>query len=277
MAMRMITAFFDTRAEAEQAQRRMRELGVTADRIRVVDSGADSSARADDKGLWEKIKDFFSGDEDRYIYEEGLRRGGYLLTAEVDESEADQACALLEQSSAVDLKTREAEWRAQGWRGAQSNPAAKEGQMRTGERSGTEETIPIVEERLRVGKREVHRGGMRVRSYVVEEPVHEQVRLRTERTEVERHPVNKPVRGASGDLLRERVIDVHETTEEPVVEKEAVIKEEVGVRKHTEERVENIDDTVRRTEVDVDRDRGIDPALAADKRRTRKEPPEKRH
>ena len=235
MAKRVITALFDSRPEAERAQQRLRELGLSADRIHIVDSGGATASRTagDDRGLWEKIKDFFSGEEEGHIYEEGLRRGGYLLTAEVDDAQADRACALLEQTSAVDLKTREAEWRAQGWRGAQSQT----GEHVTADQRGTgEQTIPVVEERLRVGKREVHRSGVRVRSYVVEEPVREQVRLRTERTEVERRPVNKPVRGASGDLLQERVIDVHETAEEPVVEKEAVIKEEVGIRKRADER-----------------------------------------
>jgi hypothetical protein len=43
-----------------------------------------------------------------------------------------------------------------------------------------------------------------------------------------------------------------ETAEEAVVAKEARVKEELVVRKTAEEHVENIDDTVRRTEVDVD-------------------------
>src|SRR4051812_38918097 len=46
-----------------------------------------------------------------------------------------------------------------------------------------EEVIPVYEEQLRVGKREVSRGSVRVRSYVVEEPAEEQVSLRDERVE----------------------------------------------------------------------------------------------
>jgi stress response protein YsnF len=53
-----------------------------------------------------------------------------------------------------------------------------------------EEHIPLVEEELRVGKREVNRGGARVRSYVREVPVHEQVSLREEHVDVERRPVS---------------------------------------------------------------------------------------
>ncbi|HEX8062397.1 MAG TPA: DUF2382 domain-containing protein [Allosphingosinicella sp.] len=65
---------------------------------------------------------------------------------------------------------------------------------RLGFRLGSaEERIPIVEEELRVGKREVERGGARVRSYVTETPVSEQVNLREEHVSVERRPVDREV------------------------------------------------------------------------------------
>ena len=44
--------------------------------------------------------------------------------------------------------------------------------------AGTEEVVPVYEEQLRVGKRDVSHGRVRIRSYVVETPVNEQVRLR---------------------------------------------------------------------------------------------------
>ncbi|MGO8609345.1 DUF2382 domain-containing protein, partial [Rhizobium johnstonii] len=56
-----------------------------------------------------------------------------------------------------------------------------------------EEVIPVVEEQLVVGKRDVNRGGVRVRSYVTETPVHEQIRLRNERINVERRTVDQPL------------------------------------------------------------------------------------
>ncbi|WP_206606437.1 DUF2382 domain-containing protein [Steroidobacter cummioxidans] len=51
--------------------------------------------------------------------------------------------------------------------------------------SRDQQTIPVAEGHLRVGKREVDRGGVRVRSYVVEEPVREEVTLRNERVKVQ--------------------------------------------------------------------------------------------
>jgi uncharacterized protein (TIGR02271 family) len=80
--------------------------------------------------------------------------------------------------------------------------------------------------------------------------VQEQVTLRTEHVDVERRPVNQPLTGAlNDDLLRERTIELTETSEEAVVAKEARVVEEVLVHKNVEQRTENIQDTVRHTEV----------------------------
>jgi stress response protein YsnF len=127
-----------------------------------------------------------------------------------------------------------------------------------------EEHIPIVEEELRIGKREVERGGARVRSYVREVPVQEQVTLREEHVSVERRPVAQgqsqtlsqgqsqgQFSGNAEDLLQDRTIEMRETAEEAVVQKVANVREEVVVTKTAEERVEQVNETVRHTEVDV--------------------------
>jgi uncharacterized protein (TIGR02271 family) len=127
--------------------------------------------------------------------------------------------------------------------------------MRGTTTDGTE-AIPVVEETLRVGKREVSGGRVRVRSYVVETPVEEQVTLRTEHVDVERRAVDRPVTDADR-LFQDRTIEATETSEEAVIAKEARVKEEVVIRKDAEQRTETVRDTVRRTEVEVDRDGDI--------------------
>ena len=124
---------------------------------------------------------------------------------------------------------------------------------------GGEERIPLVEEKLVVGKREVETGGIRVRSRVVEQPVSEQVRLRDEHVEVERRPVDKRIGDEDADgLFRDRTVEMSETDEEAVVGKEARVREELVVRKDVDQHVEQISDTVRRTEVEVDEYDGSD-------------------
>jgi uncharacterized protein (TIGR02271 family) len=118
-----------------------------------------------------------------------------------------------------------------------------------------EEVIPVAEERLRVGKRDVSHGRVRIRSYVVETPVEEQVTLREERVAVERRPVDRAL-GDAEQAFQERTIEAEERGEEAVVSKEARITEEVVVRKEAEQRTETVSDTVRQTEVEVEDERG---------------------
>jgi uncharacterized protein (TIGR02271 family) len=113
-----------------------------------------------------------------------------------------------------------------------------------------ETTIPVVEEELEVGKREVERGGVRVESRVEERPVEKEVHLREERVHVERRPVDRPV--TEGDkAFREGTFEVTERAEEAVVAKTARVVEEVVVGKQVEEHTETVRDTLRRTDVDV--------------------------
>ena len=62
-------------------------------------------------------------------------------------------------------------------------------------------------------------------------------------------------------LLRDRVIEIGEMREEAVVSKQAFVREELVVRRNVEERTERIADTLRRTEVDVER---LEPEPVAD-------------
>lgn len=110
--------------------------------------------------------------------------------------------------------------------------------------------IPVVEEELKVGKREVERGGVRVESRVEETPVEKDVHLREEHVHVERRPVDRPVTNAD-QVFKEGTIEVTEKVEEPVVSKTARVVEEVVIGKEAEERTETVRDTVRRTDVDV--------------------------
>ena len=120
------------------------------------------------------------------------------------------------------------------------------------DRVGAEDVaIPVVEEELKVGKRETESGGVRVTTRVEETPIVEQVTLREERVDVERRPVDRPVTDADLAAVQESVFEVQERSEELVVDKQARIVEEVVINKDVAERTETIQDTVRRTDVDV--------------------------
>jgi len=199
-----ITAMFDSRSDAEAAKARLESANVDAEHVHIHDKTSSGHREQgysthEDRGVWDSIKNAFLPDEDRHTYEEGLRRGGVLLTADVDDDRVDEAVRVLEGAGSIDIDDRSSQWRSSGWDYAA--PAAGAG-VGTGAAFGAlganapttgvgsaehvgsserEEVIPVVEEQLVVGKRDVNRGGVRVRSYVTETPVHEQIRLRNER------------------------------------------------------------------------------------------------
>lgn len=119
----------------------------------------------------------------------------------------------------------------------------------------TAEHIPIVEETMKVGTRQVELGKVRVRTRVVSEDVSEDVTLRDEKVNVDRRSVAEPVSAAEADaLFRDSDIELTETGERIVVDKQAVVTGEVVVSKDVDTRTERVEGTVRHTEVDVDRD-----------------------
>jgi len=112
--------------------------------------------------------------------------------------------------------------------------------------------IPVVQEDVKIGKREVNRGGVRVFSRVVETPVNESVNLREEHVSVERRPVDQPISTADKNAFKEQSIELREKAEEAVVQKTARVVEEVVVGKEVSQRQQQIKDTVRRTDVQVE-------------------------
>lgn len=115
-----------------------------------------------------------------------------------------------------------------------------------------EMAIPVVEEQISIAKREVDRGGVRVETNVVETPVSEQVTLHEEEIHIERRPVNQPISSADISSLQSGSFEVRETDEEAVISKEAHVVEEIVINKESSDRTETIQDTVHRTDVNVE-------------------------
>jgi len=295
---KLVTAFFDSRGDAEQAISRLHAAGIAQDSIRLTpgDEDADTSRGTDTPsfpeasvGLWDSLRDLFLPDEDRHTYAEGLRRGGYLVSVNAADADYERVIDILDDEGTIDIDERADSWRSEGWAGASDvgtsdvlsgstanltrgastasgTSARSEGFEGSGGAASMntdsqrtargDEVIPIAEEQLHVGRRDVSHGRVRIRSYVVERPVSEQVNLREERVAVERRPVDRDI-GSPEDAFRERTIEMEERSEEAVVSKEARVKEELVVKKDVEQRTETVSDTVRKTEVDVEDDRNV--------------------
>ncbi|PWC55019.1 YsnF/AvaK domain-containing protein [Azospirillum sp. TSO22-1] len=256
-------------------------------------------SRQNSGGFLARLTGWNVPERDAHVYAEGVRRGGALLKVRVDDDDVDRAVAVLERGNVVDVEQREAAYRTTGWSGYDETAAPYDETMAAEERTryGTgltgaaqsfrdvnttdttysdstarrgvdvdrEEVIPVAEEKLDIGKRAVEGGVVRVRTYVTETPVNETVNLRQERVHVERRAVDRAVDDLPEDAFREREIEVRETAEEAVVQKRAHVTEEVVIRKDVKERAQNVSDTVRRTEVEIDDGRtGTDRPLRRD-------------
>ncbi|MFP5405775.1 MAG: YsnF/AvaK domain-containing protein [Gammaproteobacteria bacterium] len=224
-----------------------------------------------------------------------MRRGNYLVTVNAaDDDLVDTATDIMERCGSIDIDERATQWQQEGWQrgtlagttgasvtsrdtlrtdtGLGTDPTlatgaagAVAGAALTGTAAGRAEAgevtrIPVIEEELRVGKREVRRGGIRVYTRVIDKPVEETVHLREEHANVERRPVDRPATEADLRAMKEGTIEVRETSEEAVVSKQARVVEEVEVGKTVTDREEKVRDTVRRTDVQVeetDKDRTL--------------------
>lgn len=128
----------------------------------------------------------------------------------------------------------------------------------TGAQASEEIILPLSEEQLTVGKREVQSGLVRIHTHVVEREETAQATLMRERVEVERVPINQFVSAASGPREEGDVLIVPVYEEQLVVEKRLVLKEELHIRRirASEEWSEPV--TLRREEVEIERVAGAD-------------------
>ncbi len=165
-------------------------------------------------------------EDDARGYAKAVSKGKTVVAARVDDAKAEKAAAIIERYEASDESTELEE----------------------------EQAVSEVEEKLSVGKSKVASGGVRVTTHVSEQPVEKTVTLRDEQVEVERKPVNRKLKPeAAASAFEEKTVEMLGTSEEAEVSKEARVVGEVSLGKRVEERKETVKDTVRRSEVEVEK------------------------
>lgn len=134
----------------------------------------------------------------------------------------------------------------------------KSGEWREGEniqerRGESDIHMPLREEEVRIGKREVESGGIRLRKIIRTETVNQPVELKREDVVVERVPAKDRPASKSDVAFQEEEIYIPLRREEPVVEKTAHTREEVHVTKRSDTERRDVQETVRREDVDIQR------------------------
>ena len=240
----------------------------------------------DDEGFLSGVGRFFSdlfGSDDKEQaghYSEAVRRGSTVVAVTVDDdARVEKARSTLAAAGAVDIDKRTENWRQEGYAGFDPASAPYQTAQIAAERSRYQSTgdtrqtsesltpddtqtrpvangtvLPVVREDLEVSKREVDLGSVRVFSRTEMRPVEEQVQLREQRAEIERRAVDRPASEADLKAFETGgTIEIHETSERPVVSKTTRVVEEVVVGTQASTRTETISDQVRNTVVEVDK------------------------
>ncbi len=246
-----IVAVYDTAAHAELAMQDLLAAKVPSSAIeRHTQEGtyAGDAASAPAKKPGGFASNLFGTDThaDAATYDDSLAKGGTVVTVHgIPDADFESVAAILEQHHPIEFNdgaAASASTTATTPMPAASRPASMAG----------EETLQLSEESLVVGKRMVNRGGTRIRRYVVETPVEQQVTLHDERVSVDRRPVTD---GRAADATAftggDKVIEMTEMAEQAVVGKTARVVEEIGLHREGVDRTETVRDTVRKEEIEV--------------------------
>ncbi|QJD94830.1 DUF2382 domain-containing protein [Mucilaginibacter robiniae] len=246
-----VIGVFSYTSEAQEAKQYLVNNGFSNDAVDIAtqDGVSDTTGTDTSDRVGNFFSNLFSSDEDdtRTKYTEAGRKGTVVTVHAKSEDEAQRALEILDNYGAVDVN----EWSGQGYADKENFTGSNNDYTSTTDTT-TSGAIPVINEELQVGKREVETGGVRLRSRIVERPVEESIRLRHEHVNVERTAVNRPATEADFNTFKEGTVEVTEHAEVPVVNKEARVVEEVSLGKEVTEKEETIRDTVRHTEVDVE-------------------------
>src|SRR2546423_1002893 len=254
----IIVAVYDTEAHADAAVRDLETAHVPPEAIsRHAGTGSAPGGTAPNansvrgQGFWSSL---LGGEpaHDTAVYDRSLESGSSVVTVRVPGEHVDGISRILERHDPIDIDERAASFGLDANRTTPATagaPVSHEAALRNGD----EQVIPLSEEQLTIGKRLINRGTTRIHRFVVETPVEENVTLHTERVSIDRRPASAGTRVDDADFT-DRTVEVTEIDEEAVVGKTARVKEEVVVQKEATDRVETVRDTVRRQDVEIERD-----------------------
>ncbi len=238
---RIVTALYDTMAEAELALAYLNSE-VAIDDGDIVDHSPAGAA------LLERVK--LSPEERRSCARE-MADGGYLLIAQVKSGEsADRIVKLLEDIPPDAMGKEPPADDVLELSATLDEADAAPPQTHADEEEGS----PVAEGDLRLGRREVVRGGASVR-VPAEAPREQDVESILQQAGTQASAASRRLGEEEleqGGLLRERMFEFTGTREEAIVSKHAFVREELVVRKSIERRTERVAETVRRTEVETE-------------------------
>jgi stress response protein YsnF len=291
--MNTVIGLFDNINHAERAAQKLIFNGFKADNVDISSdtssSGKVTGGTEKKEGIKNFFKSLFGEGEEASNYSEVAERGCVVTVHTQTREEAELAASILDQYGALDANERVNYYRnnpdaadmgsdayrsnrgTEGYTSETSigtedynyDPNRSSNAYQTDMESElgdedidsprTEASMPVIEEQMEVGKREVERDRVTIRSRIIEKPVEENLRLRVEHIYVDREPADRPATAADMETFKEGVIEARESEEVPVVKKEARVVEDIKLRKEVEERGKTIRESVKKQDVNVER------------------------
>ena len=267
MAYETLVAVYDTPPHAEAAVKALKAAGFDASDISIFDSARLKAGRTSlspgvkEAGLWHRLFGTDVHEHEANIYGQTVEDGGAVISVRVPDSEVAHASAVLNIHRPVDVHDRAvtsgvapAAHVEAIERKLAAVPIAAAQQVAVSPKlaAAQPDVLRLAEEHLEVGKEMVEAGRTRVRRFVTEREVAQDVTLHEEHAEVLRKAVSDPAYVGEIDWA-DGTIEVIETAEHALVNKTARIVEEVGLKKVGSDHVETIRDKLRRQQVEIER------------------------
>ncbi len=261
MAGQTIGGLFKDQARGEAALTELQRAGFRSAQISEV---ADHDENVAPKKLSNPVTDFFKdhtttgsefrdnltelgmSKEDAHYFEDGVARGGALVTVKADDR-ASEAVAILQRNGA-DLGSQ---GRAPG---ATATGATATGATAMGT-AAAEQTLKLKAERLEVDKVRVASGNVRIRKEVVSRTESVDVPVGHDELVIERHAVTGGEVG--GTIGGDETIRVPLSRDEVQVGKKTVVTEEVDIGKRSVTDTQHVSESVRHEELVVDKDDNV--------------------
>ena len=250
MTEQTIVAVYDKRTDADAAVRDLAAASVPSQAISRHENAAETTtetAAPREEGFWARLFGTQPG-HDTSVYDRSIENGSSIVTVRVSSDQVDHISSILDTHGPIDMEERSAQYTTS----RPATPSTTGTPVTTAETASETGAMQLSEETLAVGKRAVGGATTRVRRFVVETPVQEQVSLRDEAVTLERRPVTDSRPVGTGDFT-DKVIEMTEMSEQAVVSKTARVVEEVNLRKDVTDRVETVKDTLRRDEVEIEK------------------------
>ncbi|RAU83034.1 YsnF/AvaK domain-containing protein [Pontibacter arcticus] len=256
-----VIGIFEKGIDAQTAVQKLESSSISRQNIDIANPSAtsdrvQSGTVENTDGVSNFFSNLFGGNDDAKKHTEVARRGWVVTVHANTKQEAERVAEILDNSGAVDVDERAQQYMGQSTTAQGTDMTSRQTTQtpgNTNQRGGSDMSIPIIEENMQVGKRQVETGGARIRSRIIEKPVQENMRLREEHINIERNAVNRPATDKDFANFKEGELNITEHKEVPIVNKEARVVEEIRVNKTTEEHNETVRGTVRKTDVQVDK------------------------